>query len=200
MGIQKSGMWKCRNQGRISNDKPPFNYGIKFLDDNSIRRAVHSVAPLTPRHYVVMEVKQNLVAADRSVNLQRFNLPHFKRIAHVVMGEPKLDYKKRVHEKLLESKQLELDEAWRLRKVHLERKKAIKEQVKAAAAKKKQIEEAQAKIREEAQKKREALIAKRKEELAKKQEEEAAKNKEEGKEGDAEMEDAEGAKEEKKEE
>merc|ERR1712151_1490445 len=94
-----------------------------------------------------------------------------------------------------ESKQFDLDEAFRLRKVHLKRKKAIKDQVKAAAAKKKQIEEAQAKIREEAQKKREALIAKRKEEMAKKQEELAkdggdAKAKEDA---DVEMSDAKGA-------
>merc|ERR1712187_218479 len=139
------------------------NYGVKFIDDNSIRRAVQSVAPLTPRHYVVMEVKQNLVAADRSANLQRFNLPHFKRIAHVVMGEPKADFKERVHQRILEGKQLENDDAWRRKKSLLERKKALKEQQKAAAARKKQIEESQAKIREEAQKKRQALIDQKKE-------------------------------------
>merc|ERR1712238_200840 len=103
--------------------KPPFQYNVKFIDDNSIKRAVHSVAPLTPRHYVVMEVKQNLVSADRSTNLQRFNLPHFKRIAHVVMGDPKKDFKERVHQKLLDNKQVENNEAWEKKKLELERKK-----------------------------------------------------------------------------
>merc|ERR1712228_35241 len=140
MGIQKSGVWRCANKGRISNDKPPFHYGVKFIDDNSIRRAVQSVAPLTPRHYVVMEVKQNLVASDRSANLQRFNLPHFRRIAHVVMGEPKADFKERVHNRILEGKQLENDEAWRRKKNLLERKKALKDQRKADAERKKKIE------------------------------------------------------------
>merc|ERR1712083_1267397 len=102
--IQKSGLWRCRNRGGISNDKPPFNYGVKFLDDESICRAVRSVAPLVPRNYVVMEVKQNLVAADRTANLQRFNLAHFRKVAYVVMGEPDTDFKLRVHEKLLVDK------------------------------------------------------------------------------------------------
>merc|ERR1712039_999385 len=197
--IQKSGVWKCKNQGRISNDKPPFHYNVKFIDDNSIRRAVHSVAPLTPRHYVVMEVKQNLMSADRAANLQRFNLPHFKRIAHVVMGEPKAEFKERVHKRLLECKQLENDDAWRKKKLELERKKAVKEQRKAAVARKKQIEEQQAKIREEANKKREALLAKQKEEEQAKKKEEDAQKKEEGKEsGDVDMKETDGAKEDKK--
>merc|ERR1712151_1233772 len=99
---------------------------------------------------------------------QRFNLPHFKRIAHVVMGEPKGDFKERVHQKLLDAKQLENNDAWKRKKGELERKKVIKEQRKAAAAKKKQMEEAQAKIREEANKKREALLKQKEEEAAKK--------------------------------
>merc|ERR1712203_270098 len=164
-----------------------------------IRRAVHSVAPLTPRHYVVMEVKQNLVSADRIANLQRFNLPHFKRIAHVVMGQPKGDFKERVHKRLLESKQLENDDAWRKKKLELERKKAVKEQRRAAVARKKQIEEQQAKIREEANKKRDALLAKQKEEEEAKKKEEDAQKKEEGKEaGDVDMKETEGAKDENK--
>merc|ERR1712176_703127 len=101
------------------------NFGVSFVDDLSIRRAIMSVAPLIPRNYVVMEVKQNLVAADRKEIMKRFQLPHFKHIAHVVMGEPKADFKERVHKKLLEAKQIENNEAWKRQKTVLERKKAI---------------------------------------------------------------------------
>merc|ERR1712157_701316 len=44
--IQKSGLWKCRNHGNISHDKPPFNYGVKMVDDGSIRRIINQLAPL----------------------------------------------------------------------------------------------------------------------------------------------------------
>merc|ERR1712060_69300 len=71
--IQKSGFQKNQwNQGpQASNDKPPFSYGPQFLNDHSIRRAIMSVAPHMPRHYLVMEVKENLISVDRSRNLKR---------------------------------------------------------------------------------------------------------------------------------
>merc|ERR1712039_286921 len=110
--IQKSGVQKRQwnSKSLASNDKPPFSYGPSYLCDNSIRRAIMSVAPHMPRHYLVMEVKENLIAADRSKNLRRFNLPHFKKIAHIVMGEPKADYKALVHSKLLAIKQTQVNE------------------------------------------------------------------------------------------
>merc|ERR1712187_758968 len=59
--IEKSGCWKQRNQWRDSkqacNDKPEFNYGLEYVDDASIRKSIMAVAPLVPRHYVIMEVK-----------------------------------------------------------------------------------------------------------------------------------------------
>merc|ERR1711920_550112 len=156
--IQKSGLSRCRNRGGVSNDKPPYNYGVKFGDDSSIRRIVNVVAPLSARHYVVMEVKQNLVAADRSALLASFNQPHFKKIAHVVMGDPKKDFVERVHSRMLANKQKEEDEAWKQKKSVLEAKKAERERRKLAAERQKQIDEA----REEAEKRRQDLIAQRK--------------------------------------
>ncbi|CAK0890022.1 unnamed protein product, partial [Prorocentrum cordatum] len=49
------------SQWNSSNDKPRPNFGVQPLDDLSVRRLVHVAAQLTPRHYVVMEVKANLV-------------------------------------------------------------------------------------------------------------------------------------------
>merc|ERR1711948_99415 len=119
-----------------SNDKPEYNFGLGLVDDGSIRRAILTMAPLVPRHYVVMEVKQNLIASERTENLKRFDMPHFRKIAKVMMGEPKSDYKERVHVQVLQDKQQRSERDWRLKK--------------AAAA-------------EEAKKRREAAEAKRKE-------------------------------------
>merc|ERR1711972_726122 len=107
--IVKSGIWKQKqfgqqgnwNQSQDSNDKPLYNFGLQQVDDQSIRKAIYTIAPLAPRHYILMEVKQNLIAADRKENLKRFNLPHFKKIATVVMGEPPADHKVKVHAQFL---------------------------------------------------------------------------------------------------
>merc|ERR1712232_306138 len=45
--------------GRNSNDKPNVNFGMRELDDMSVRRVIAAVAPVMPRNYVVMEVKSN---------------------------------------------------------------------------------------------------------------------------------------------
>merc|ERR1711920_50565 len=179
MGIQdwiaKSGVWvdKWQSQQK-SNDKLSYNYGLPQLDDHSIRKAVYDVAPWGERHYVVMEVKENLTASDRKVNLKRFNLPHFKKIAAVVMGEPNAEYKSKVHEKLLQDK---------------ERKKAEKKKQKELAEKKKAQAEAIAKRKEEIKKRQEEIAAKKKAEADAKKKAEDDKKKEgesaEKKEGDA---------------
>merc|ERR1711948_59668 len=112
-----------------------------------------AMAPLVPRHYVVMEVKQNLVASDRAENLKRFNMPHFKKIAKVMMGEPKSDYKARVHVDVLKDKQQKSDAEWR-------KKKAEKERKKAAIKRQKELEARKAAAAEEAKKRKEGEEAK----------------------------------------
>merc|ERR1711972_419114 len=150
--ICKSGMWKP--QERQSNDKPEYKFGLGLVDDGSIRKAIMAMAPLVPRHYVVMEVKQNLVASDRVEDVKRFNMPHFKKIAKVMMGEPKSDYKERVHVQVLKDKQQKSDAEWR-------RKKAEKERKKAAVKKQKELEAKKAAAAEEAKKRREAAEEKK---------------------------------------
>merc|ERR1712217_191818 len=103
-------------------------------------------APLVPRNYVLMEVKQNLLEDDRKANLERFNLPHFTKVAKVMMGEPKKDFKDRVHAKLLQNKQQKSDVAWKQKKQEKERKKIL-------AQKEKERKEKLEKAREEAKKK-----------------------------------------------
>merc|ERR1712113_86021 len=82
--IVKSGMWKNQGWGAESNDKPFYSFGLEQVDNHSILNAVLDMAPLYPRHYVLMEVKQNLTASDRKQNLKRFNFTQFKRVAAVV--------------------------------------------------------------------------------------------------------------------
>merc|ERR1711920_946417 len=175
-----SGM-KNWHKGYSSNDKPPFHFGVGFIDEpNTFRRSILLAASSVPRHYVVMEVLDNLVAERRAFNLKRFKAAHFKQIAHVVMGEPDKEFKQGVHAELLKRKQASADGEWR-------RKKADQERRKQAIQKKKEMEEKRKAVQEEAKKRREAVEAKRKEkeaEAKKKKEEEAAKKKEEGKESE----------------
>merc|ERR1712151_981421 len=150
--IIKSGMRKQHQGGKWhSNDKPEYNFGLSMVDDHSIRKAIMSIAPLIPRHYIVMEVKENLVAGDRKANLQRFDMPHFKKIAKVMMGEPAEEYKKKVYAQMLVDKQAKSDKEFQQAKIEKQRKKAIakrqkelkKKQEAAAAEAKKRREEAE---------------------------------------------------------
>merc|ERR1711920_732104 len=190
--IVKSGMRKHNQGGKWhSNDKPEYNFGLSMVDDHSIRKAIMSIAPLVPRHYIVMEVKENLVADDRKANLQRFNLPHFKKIAKVMMGEPASEYKEKVYAQMLVDKQNKSDREFKQAKIEKQRKKQIakrqkelkKKQEAAAAEAKKRREEAEAKrkaiLEAAAKKKKEAAEKKKAEEDAKKAAEAGEQKKEE---------------------
>merc|ERR1712039_536850 len=160
-----------------------FQYGLDLVDNHSIRGAILSMAPLFPRHYVMMEVKQNLTSADRKQNLKRFDLPHFKNIATVVMGEPAAEYKEKVYGKLLVEKQKKSDVAWKQAKQEKEKKKAIKKKQKEIADRKKAFEENMKKKKAEAEAKKAEDAAKKKEAeeaWAKKKEEEEKKKGEGG--------------------
>merc|ERR1712187_492524 len=190
-----SGMYKGHSDPKwYSNDKPHYNFGLQYIDDHSIRKSIMTVAPLVPRHYIVMEVKGNLVAADRAENLKTFSASHFKRVAQVVMGEPPNEFKEKVHEQVLKDKQLKSDAAWRRKKAEQERRKMLKQKAKEQEEKKKAAMEEMKKRREAAEAKRKEMIAaaqkKREEAMAKKKAEDDAKKAEE----DAKKKEAEGEK------
>merc|ERR1712083_628066 len=125
-----SGM-KNWHKGYSSNDKPPFHFGVGFVDEpNTFRKSILLAASSVPRHYVIMEVLDNLVADRRAFNLKRFKAAHFKQIAHVVMGEPDKEFKQVVHAELLKRKQTSADTEWRRKKADQERRKqAIKKKL-----------------------------------------------------------------------
>merc|ERR1712151_1188590 len=194
--IVKSGMRKHNQGGKWhSNDKPEYNFGLSLVDDQSIRKAIMSIAPLVPRHYIVMEVKENLVADDRKANLQRFNLPHFKKIAKVMMGEPAGEYKEKVYAQMLVDKQTKSDREFNQAKKRREEAEAKRKAILEAAAKKRAEIAEKKKAEEEAKK---AAEASEKKEEDKKEGEAAEEKKDEKKED--EKKDAEEKKEEPKEE
>jgi len=178
--IEKSGVWRQRGHSAKSKDKPERGFGVRELDDDSIRRAIMAVAPMQPRHYVVMEVKGNLLEENRKSLLAQWKDPMFKKIADVVVGKPPAEFKKQVQQAVLKAKQEKAEKAWEARKAEKVRQRLM-------AKKKKEAEKAKAKALKLA--KRKAEEAKKKMEEAKKKAEEAKKKKEEGeKEGEKEEE------------
>merc|ERR1712187_1016167 len=138
-----------------------------------------------PRHYVVMEMRANLMKEERVALASAFSASHFRRVAKVAIGEPGEDFKKGVYDDLLKKKQAKATAAWKARKANKERKKMIdKRQKQLAAVKKaneeaakKRIEEAKQKALEDAKKKAAEIAAKKeKEEAEKKAKEEAEKD------------------------
>merc|ERR1712151_683186 len=91
-------------------------------------KVLGAVAPLVARHYVVMEVKNNLVKDERATLLKRFSAPHFQRVAHVAIGEPAAAYKTWVHGSILSQKQVAARKAREDRKVEKLKNAQLKEQ------------------------------------------------------------------------
>merc|ERR1711871_198329 len=130
----KSGLFKPKTTSwKNSNDKPEFNYGLTAMDDLSVRRVLQAVAPLVPRNYVVMEVKENLTKADREATLKRFCHPSYKKVANVVMGEPNAEYKEVVHSRILQEKKEKAEAEWKAKKQEKERKKQLEARQKQLA-------------------------------------------------------------------
>ncbi|CAE6964894.1 unnamed protein product [Symbiodinium natans] len=139
-------------EAEASNDKPYYMYGLPSLDDTSTQKVVSMLAPMQPRNYVVMEVKSNLIKEERAQVLKKFPSTHFKKVAYVIMGEPKEEYKTRVRNKILKLKQDKADSTWRIKKAQQEQKKKMIQRQKELEAKKKEAEDAKKKMEEEVKK------------------------------------------------
>jgi len=168
---------------KASNDKPQFNFGVKELDDMSVRKVINAVAPVMPRNYVVMEVKSNLMAAERQEVLKKFNYPCYKKTARVIMGEPRGEFKSMVQDKILKEKQAKSDNAFKAKKEANARKKVAAQKQKEALAKKKEFEKKRAadkKAKEdEAKKAKGEEVEEAKEEEKEEEKEEPAEEEEE---------------------
>merc|ERR1712224_962534 len=98
------------------------------------------MAPVMPRNYIIMEVKGNLMKAERQVMLKKFCAPHFKRIAHVVMGEPIEEYKAKAQAQKLAELQAKATQEWKTNKLVREKKKALELRHKQMLEEKKKAE------------------------------------------------------------
>jgi len=125
---------------RTSNDVPGMGMGIAALDDLSVRRVLNSVAPIQKRHYVVMEVRGNLIKEEREASLERWT--GFRRVANVLMGEPPKPFQTASREKMLKQKQDMSNKEFKTKqhaakqKWLLQKKQKQLEKEKVAAAKK----------------------------------------------------------------
>jgi len=147
---------------RNSNDKPEMGFGISMMDDGSVRRVLHSVAPFQKRDYVVMEVKSNLVQKERKDMVSNWAMSGFKRTAAVLMGEPPLRLKRRCQELSLKAKQEASDAAFNAKKAEEKRKKMIEQKAK-------RLERERRKAVKAATKKQQALKKKLEDEKRKKE-------------------------------
>ena len=145
---EKSGIPAPRGMG--SNDKPELRFGLPEMDDMSIRRMIHAIAPLQKRHYIVMELRANLIKETRADSLSAFFDSSFKKVAHVVVGDPKKEFVKLSQELMLAEKQEQSDKDFKMKKEEAARKKA-------AEKKQKEIEKAKKKAEKERQKKMEEM-------------------------------------------
>ncbi|CAL1139253.1 unnamed protein product [Cladocopium goreaui] len=126
-----SGLGKPRTTSlKNSNDKPDVTFGIQALDEMTPRKLLYTIAPLIPRNYVVMEVKSNLLKSERQDLLHRFDLPHFRRVAAVVVGEPPESFKVKVRAAVLAEKQerrRQMEMQQKLVREKMEKQKAMEE-------------------------------------------------------------------------
>jgi len=148
----KSGMVKNKSL-KDSNDKPDFNYGILGMDDLSVQRVIRTVAPLVPRNYVVMEVRANLLPDERAEALRRFGAHAYKRVAHVVMGEPSAEYRTAQRELILKAKQEKVNAEWNAKRAEKERKKQIELRQKQLDDMRKKAEDNRRKVAKDVKKK-----------------------------------------------
>mmetsp|Transcript_31905 Transcript_31905/g.94860 ORF Transcript_31905/g.94860 Transcript_31905/m.94860 type:complete len:882 (-) Transcript_31905:62-2707(-) len=102
----RSGLWRPKTHSfKTSNDKPDMNFGIQHLDDGSVKQILNMAASVQKRHFVVAEIKGNLTKQDRLDSAKRFFLPHFNKVAQVMVGTPSDDFKQFVYDQKLKEKQ-----------------------------------------------------------------------------------------------
>merc|ERR1712226_514939 len=99
--------------------------------------------------------------------VKRFDRPHFKKVATVLVGEPDAAFKKRTHELLTQDKQEASDKAFQAQKLEEKRKKQFEKRQKELAKAKKKAEKAKLKAQAEQKKKLEEIKKKAAAEKAK---------------------------------
>merc|ERR1712217_843332 len=139
-----------------------------------VRRVLHAVAPIQQRNYVVMEVKANVMSADRKELVAKWVSSGFKRTAAVMMGEPPLSCKKYSQDLAFKQKQEASDIEFKAKQAEEKRKKLLEKR-------QKQLERDRKKAEKAMKKKQEAMKKKLEEEKRKKDQAEKGELEEEEK-------------------
>eukprot|EP00927_Polykrikos_kofoidii_P084989 TRINITY_DN9120_c0_g1_i1.p1 TRINITY_DN9120_c0_g1~~TRINITY_DN9120_c0_g1_i1.p1 ORF type:complete len:1042 (+),score=258.05 TRINITY_DN9120_c0_g1_i1:115-3240(+) len=165
---------KSIQEGTTSNDKPEVSYGMPLLDDFSARSVIQAVAPLVPRHYVIMELGSNLIESKRKEHLRMFSLKHYKRIAYVVMGQPNDAFREAQLKLMLQEKQQKATAEWSARRTERERKRQQELKQRQIVELRRLADERRKKAAEEAKRQAEEKRKKLAEKLAEKKMDEAS--------------------------
>jgi hypothetical protein len=151
-GVRDKGT-KNDRQALACRDRPYLHYGIRAIDDGTLRDAVRELAHVRKRHVVLMHVRENLLAAERRKHVAQFGQD--LREAVVAVGPPSAAFKevmvKRAKKEKANKKRLAVQAEIRQKKAERERKAADRKRAaeKVAAAKKAQREEAKKKAEAE---------------------------------------------------
>mmetsp|Transcript_84158 Transcript_84158/g.176091 ORF Transcript_84158/g.176091 Transcript_84158/m.176091 type:complete len:695 (-) Transcript_84158:1704-3788(-) len=142
---QKSGLFG--RQGKASNDR----YGhLQEMDD--LRKSVYQAAQMQKRDYIIMEVRNNLIAEERKKMLEMFDDSMFTRKAIVLVGEPTDEYKEKSQELILRYKQEASDHAFLTKKAEEKKNKMVQKAWRNQAKKEK-------KLKKEAEIRRKQMVA-----------------------------------------
>merc|ERR1711920_567736 len=90
---------------RASHDRPGMNFQVPLIDDGTTKLALASVLARLPRNVLMMEVQGNLLSEKRAQSAKRFSPHTHKRVAQVMIGEPPLEFKKKVVNRTLKEKE-----------------------------------------------------------------------------------------------
>jgi len=124
-GLQRQG-------NKSSTDHPEMNFGVSHIDDFSVISCAKTFSHYHKGKYLIMELKNNLIADERAKSLAKFG--GFKKRAAVIMGEPSADYKAMVQEHLLEAKRKKADADRKRSAAEAERKRLLEERKRRAEA------------------------------------------------------------------
>jgi len=107
---------------------------------DGVLKLLQAAAPANPRDFLVMELKTNLVAADRTKAAEQFPASIFKLVALPVIGEPDSAFEKHTRALRLKDKQKKSDVEFQAKKIE-EKKQKLLEKKKKEGEKLKKIAE-----------------------------------------------------------
>merc|ERR1712014_187226 len=107
--------------------------GMPHLDDGTVKQILVAASATQNRDVVYMEVRGNLLKSDRKDALSKFRLPHFMKVAKVLIGEPTDEFRQAALERLIATKQAKINADFQV-------KRQQKAQLKLLEMQRKQVE------------------------------------------------------------